>query len=171
MANNGAWEVIKRVLQGKPAFEVDKTAQKSPESDNHVAAAHADNLYIEQSGKKIYPVVRVTHCNMHMSGEHAQLWADIHNESPFEVELDSITLLGAKTELDYPLRPHSSREFKIWEGHVLHQDPQGVAELRYKIIDNTDYFMSPHEIIANRQSDGVVTISELRCSTNRITDV
>ena len=171
MANNGAWAVFKRILRGQPAFEVDKTAQISLEPDVHETVARITSPYVERSGKKIYPVVRVTHCNLHISGNHAELWADIHNESPFEVELDSIIMLGLRTELDYPLRSHSSREFKVWEGHKLQQDPRGGAELRYKIADNADYFISPHDIIAHRESDGLFTISELRCATNRITDV
>jgi len=171
VADNGGWSVFKRILSGKPAFEGGVSTQGGSEAAHSTNDAHASSGYLQSSGKKVYPVVRISKCDFHRAGDHAELRVDVHNESPFEIELDKLRALGVTTELDTRLQPHGSREFLVYRGHALHNQPQGKAELVYKIMGNGDYFMHPHDYVTQRESDGVYLITELRGNTSLITDV
>lgn len=115
MADNGAWAVFKRLASGRPAFETGTPAGRESESGHGAAVPGAGGSpYLQQSGRKVYPLVRVASCEFHRAGDHAELRVHVHNESAFEVELDSMYALGVKTELDTRLQPHGSREFLVY---------------------------------------------------------
>jgi len=171
MANNGFLAVLARILQGKPAFEPDAVVTEKP-TETHTTTSHTPkNPYIDSSGRKIYPVVRVAQCHFHRSGDHSELRVHIHNESHFEVQLDKIRIFGQAVTLNHKLREHDSFEFLVYSGHSFHSQPNNKAELSYQIIGSNDYFMNPHDITFRQESDGVYLVNEMHSSSNRITDI
>jgi hypothetical protein len=172
MAANSAWSVLSRILKGQPAFIGDANSYSAQSSTAEEHGGHASHdPYLQPSGKKVYPDVRVVKTDYHRGGGHAEMHVDIENLSHFEVELDNIRVLGVKTELDTRLQPHTGREFRVYQGHDVRQQPQGKAELQYKIVGNGDYFMHPHDYITRRESDGGYIVTDLRPNTSLIRDV
>lgn len=172
--NNGPFAVLKRILSGRPAFETGATDQHNavPAEAGHGAVANgAANPYLQSSGRKIYPVVKVASAHFHRSGDHAELRVHIHNDSQFDIQLDKIRLFGQTVELDRNLAPHGSAEFLVYRGHSFHARPDTRAELVYQIIGSNDYFMNPHEIMFRQESDGVYLVTELRSRDNQVSDV
>ncbi len=171
MANNSVFAVLARLLSGKPAFEQDGVVSEKSSGTQNVGPHQVANPYLDSSGRKIYPVVKVTNCHFHRSGDHAELRVHIHNESHFEVQLDKIKLFGQTVELDRNLRPHDSQEFLVYKGHVFGSRPHDKAELIYQILGSNDYFMNPHSITFRQESDGAYLVNTMVSNANTITDV
>ncbi len=172
--SNGPFAVLKRILTGRPAFEAEALSHDSAvqaEGGHGVDPASTTNPYLQSSGRKIYPVVKVASAHFHRSGDHAELRVHIHNDSQFDIQLDKIRLFGQTVELDRNLAPHGSAEFLVYRGHSFHARPDTRAELVYQIIGSNDYFMNPHEIMFRQESDGVYLVTELRSRDNQVSDV
>ncbi|QQS17996.1 hypothetical protein IPL68_05080 [Candidatus Saccharibacteria bacterium] len=168
--NNGPFAVLKRILSGQPAFEA-KQVQLGSDAQAEQGVGQGVNQYLQSSGRKIYPVVKVASAHFHRSGDHSELRVHIHNASHFDIQLDKIKLLGRTVELDRNLSPHGSAEFLVYQGHSFQARPDTRAELVYQIIGSNDYFMNPHDIMFRQESDGVFLVTELRSRDNLITDV
>ncbi len=170
--NNGTFAVLKRILSGRPAFEGAQTERGGEAAAGHdTNTPDGTNPYLQSSGRKIYPVVKVTDAHFHHNGDHSELRVHIHNASHFDIQLDKIRLLGRTVELDRNLSPHGAAEFLVYQGHSFHTRPDARAELVYQIIGSNDYFMNPHEIIYKQESDGIFQVTELRSRDNLVTDV
>lgn len=170
--NNGPFAVLKWILSGRPAFEVAQVEHGQEDPKEHDGVAHnGTNPYLQASGRKVYPVVKVANAHFHRSGDHSELRIHIHNESHFDIQLDKIRLLGRVVELDRNLAPHGSAEFLVYQGHSFHARPDARAELIYQIIGSNDYFMNPHDIQFRQESDGVFLVTEFRSRDNLVTDV
>ncbi|QQS19355.1 hypothetical protein IPL85_03640 [Candidatus Saccharibacteria bacterium] len=170
---NGPFSVLKRIFSGEPAFQTDKKETQGSPSGGHGAspAANGANPYLQSSGRKVYPVAKVSSAHFHRSGDHSELRVHIHNDSPFEIQLDKIRIFGQTVELDNNLPSHGSAEFLLYRGHSFRARPETRAELVYQIIGSNDYFMNPHEVMFRQESDGVYLVTELRSRDNLVSDV
>lgn len=179
----GFWSVVGRVIQGKPAFEVDDFVKNDDWDDDrptedfseermakkeaaqHEAAAEERGL-IDEHGRKQIPVAGVGRVKCHESGDNMEVWTIIENRSQRPIELDKMTLLGAKTELDHVLQPGGQYDFKVYAGGKMKHDSYKRAELYYKDVATGDYFRADHLIEYHYEaSDKLYTIDDLRLLT------
>lgn len=169
------WDVTKRIIQGKPAFEAPKNQDDWDDNDaptddfaedreaKRVEAA--DTGLYDESGNKQIPVVGVTHVKYNMSGPNMDVWATIHNHSERAIELDKMVMLGLKTELDYPLTPGAQREFRVFRGLRPTHDSYKKAELYYKDTQSGDYFRADHLVGYKYEADKTYSVQELELLT------
>lgn len=116
----------------------------------------------DEHGNKIIPEAEITSCETHLKGENCEVWANIRNNSAFEIELDAVRVLGNKTELDRRLLPGDEHKFKIFTGAMPRDDHSREAELYYKNVKSGDYFCARHIIEYQYESDGTYIIEEMR---------
>lgn len=150
----GFWDITKRVLQGKPAFQSaqhDEWEDDAP-TDEYAEERHTKrdeiqerDLY-DQNGEKHPPVVEVSHAKYTLSGTTTEVWATICNRSDREVVLDKIDLFGSIAQLNYPLHPNQQREFRVYSGPQQAHDNYKKAQLYYKDVLSGDYFRADHLI-------------------------
>lgn len=173
----GFWDVTKRLLTGKTAFEtppatddwdddaptVDYAEDRQAKQDQAQAgtARETDDDLYDDSGVKHIPRVEVTNTRSKPSGDRFELWLTIRNQSDRDVMLDKITLLGTRRELDYPLRPHDQRVFSVYSGPQLKHDSYKKAELYYKDAPTGDYFRADHLIEYTYESEGYYEIVDM----------
>lgn len=169
----GFWDVAKRVLQGKPGFDVPKpddwdddhpTTDFAEDREAKRAQKNEASLY-DAHGNKQIPVVGVTHTKYHTSGAQIEVWAVIHNHSERTIMLDKIVMLGQSTELDYQLAPGHEREFRIYHGSRLTHDNYKKAGLYYKDTLSGDYFRADHLVGYKYESDKTYSVIELELLT------
>ncbi len=153
------------LLQGKPAFE-DEHAASQP---NETMSTDSADRVVDVRGKKILPQVSIDHVKSRIQGSSVTTTAWIKNLSTLEIELDKITVLSAKREIDRRLRPQESHEITIYTGPVSKSDHDSKAILQYKIVDNGDYFSAEYRIEFHYESDGSYVIEEFH--TDYIRDI
>ncbi len=140
----------------------DSSAKSTPKESSVNTQSASDGIH-DDRGKKIIPEVEVTRCQTHVSGDHCEVWAHIENKSEVEIELDKITMIGGKKELDYRLTPGNEREFCVFTGPIPHDNYAREAQLYYKIVENGDYFCARHMVEYVYESDnGTYLVEELR---------
>jgi hypothetical protein len=159
----GFWDVTKRALQGKPAFEAPKdddgwddnepTTDFAEEIANKRNQKNNKNL-IDDKGYKHIPVVAITSVDARQKGDYIELWATVANQSDRGIKLDKVTLLGTKFIMDYPLKPDSQRVFRVYQGVQVKHDSYKKAELFYQDVETNDYFRADHEIGYRYEADG-----------------
>lgn len=172
----GFWEVTKRMLQGKPAFEVPKSDDNENWDDDAPTTDFAEDreakrakqtnqsLY-DANGNKHIPIVGVSHTKYTLSGPNTEVWATIHNHSERSVMLDKIILLGQRTELDHELGPGREREFRVYHGQRMVHDNYKKAELYYKDTLTGDYFRADHLVGYKYETDKTYSVDELELLT------
>lgn len=172
----GLWDVTKRMIQGKPAFEAPKSDDNDNWDDDAPTTDFAEDreakrsektnqtLY-DQEGNKHIPVVGVVHTKYTMSGANTEVWATIHNHSERRVALDKIMLLGQRTDLDYELGPGLQRDFRVYHGPRMTHDNYKKAELYYKDVLSGDYFRADHLIGYKYETDKTYDVDELELLT------
>lgn len=172
----GMWDVTKRLLTGKPAFEAPKSDDNDNWGDDAPTTDFAEDrqakraektnesLY-DTAGNKHIPVVGVVHTKYTMSGANTEVWATIHNHSERLVMLDKIMLLGQRTELDHELKPGQEREFRVYHGLRMTHDNYKKAELYYKDVLTGDYFRADHLVGYKYEADKTYSVDELELLT------
>lgn len=172
----GFWEVTKRMLQGKPAFEVPKSDDNENWDDDAPTTDFAEDreakrakqtnqsLY-DANGNKHIPIVGVSHTKYTLSGPNTEVWATIHNHSERSMMLDKIMLLGQRTELDHELGPGREREFRVYHGQRMVHDNYKKAELYYKDTLTGDYFRADHLVGYKYETDKTYSVDELELLT------
>ncbi len=174
----GFWDVTKRMLQGKPAFEVPQSAQKGKAVDEWDDPVHDPdpvdvsdaengerihrNQRVNAQGYKIVPETEIIRVEPRYSGEYIDLWVTVRNQSQYPVFLDKTSIFGMKQELDYPLPPGGQRDFSIYRGKQLTHDSYKYAELYYKDEGSDDYFCATHMIQYDHQSDGRYDVVDMK---------
>jgi hypothetical protein len=158
----GFWS---NLIQGKPAFE-DESGVSQPDT----ASANSSNRFVDASGKKTIPQVTIDHVKSHIQGASIMTTAWVKNLSTLEIELDKITVLGTKKEIDRRLRPQESHEVTIYTGPAPKNDHDHKASLQYKIVENGDYFLAEYMVEFHYESDGTYTIEELHAD-NVVRDI
>ena len=83
------------------------------------------------------------------------------NESPFEVEVQAMTMLDTKTVIGRRLSPQDGHEVMLYRGNVPINDHAHKAQLYYKIVQNGDSFCADFMIEFNRESNGTFTVEQL----------
>lgn len=163
----GIWDVTKRMLQGRPAFEVQQSGDEwdddtpttdfSEERSQKRAAAKTRDLY-DEKGYKHPPVVSITNVKSDIHEQYYELWTTIKNQSQRDIKLDKITLLGTRFELNYPLGAGEQRVFRVYHGNRLEHDNYKKTELYYHDVPTGDYFRADHIIQYRYHSDGMYEI-------------
>lgn len=167
----GFWDVTKRMLQGKPAFEMpppDKggweepadEADKQPDDLQGGDRIHR-NQRIDSNGNKVIPEAEIVEVRPRYSGQYIELWVTIRNQSQIEVMLDKSFIFGVKQELDYPLPAGGQRDFLIYRGERRKDNGYKYAELYYRDEGSGDYFCAAHMIGYRHETDGTYDISAL----------
>ncbi len=148
------------ILQGKPAFENPDAPAPQKAAPVSGSTAPAADRFMDTQGKKLTPQVAITNVKSRIQGSSVTTTAWIKNLSTLEIELDKITVLGARREIDRRLRPQESHEVTIYNGPVAKNDHDTKATLQYKIVDNGDYFSAEYRVEFHYESDGSCTIEE-----------
>lgn len=146
----GFWDITKRLIQGKPAFEV--PAQKPDIKDpwdpapEQPAQRTVDEqpLRYDPKGNKILPQVAIISCDCRFSGQNMQVWATVQNQSKVNVYLDRIVLCNATREYDYPLAPGQTHDLLIYDGPRPTNTSACYSDVFYRDRGNGDYFALTH---------------------------
>lgn len=172
----GFWDITKRMIQGKPAFETPKNDDNDTWDDDAPTTDFAEDreakrvekttesLY-DQSGNKHIPVVGVVHTKHTDSGPQTEVWITIHNHSERTVTLDKVMLLGQRTGLGYEIGPGNEREVRAYYGPRMTHDNYKKAELYYKDTLSGDYFRADHLVGYSYESDKTYSVEELELLT------
>lgn len=172
------WDVTKRMMQGKPAFEVSDTddgwqddadaptieyaEERAQKRSEHTTAASPETGLYDAHGVKHIPVVSTIAVRFDNHGANIDLWATIKNQSARGVELDKIALLGTHFGLHYPLAPGAQHDFKIYSGPQITHGNYKKAELYYKDTQSGDYFRADHLIEYKYETDKTYDVNGLR---------
>lgn len=159
----GIWDVTKRLIQGKPGFETPKDPDAWSDNDEPTTDFAEDRLakkeqvanasLVDAHGNKHIPIATIHRVRTLTSGNNAQVWMILKNESDRTILLDKITLLGAKFGIQYPLVPGGEREFQVFHGPLLVHDHYKTAELYYRDQISGDYFRADHLLEYSYESD------------------
>jgi len=152
----GIWDVTKRMIQGKPAFEAPQnsgddwdddapTTDFAEERQQKRDDATSTSL-VDENGYKQIPPAALTDVDYKLLGDRFELWATVSNQSDRPVHIDKITLFGTTTQHGYPLPPRGQRVFKLYGGSLLKHDNYKTLELYYKDVQTGDYFRADHMI-------------------------
>lgn len=164
----GFWDVTKRLIQGKPAFEAssqddwDDDAPTTDFAEDRTAKRqeHDETNLFDADGHKHIPVAAVTNVKTTQSGDHIEVWATVTNQSEREVRLDKIILLGTTFAMNYPLHGGSQRVFRVYSGPQMKHDSYKKADLYYQDVLANDYFMAEHFVEYRYESDGTYDIND-----------
>lgn len=142
------------MIQGKPAFEVPKDPDAWSDNDEPTTdfsedrqakkEQAANSSLVDSNGNKRIPVATIHRVRTLISGNNAQIWMILKNESDRTLILEKITLLGVRFEIHYPLGPGDEREFQVYRGALLAHDNYKTAELYFRDEASGDYFRADH---------------------------
>lgn len=165
----GFWKVVGNMVKGKPAFEAPVDPSEQPQTqvpDRQTSAPPAT-----AKGKKVIPQLSIEHCKSHVDGSHMQVTAWVTNTSAVEIELDKVTILGQKIEIDRRLTPQQSHEIKLYDGEVPTSDSAHKANIYYKTYREGDYFCADYMIEYSYEADGTYTIEDLHPENYGVRDI
>lgn len=164
------WDVTKRILQGKPAFETPTdrddwdddapTIDFSEERTAKLAEKKDETELYDSSGHKQIPVVSLESPNPVPNGDLIDIWVTIKNQSSRDITVEKVTLFGTRTELHIPLAPKQERELRIYRGKELTHNHYSKAELYYKDVLSGDYFRADHLIDYKYDGDKTYDVSD-----------
>ncbi|MBL8159786.1 hypothetical protein JNJ66_04975 [Candidatus Saccharibacteria bacterium] len=163
----GLFEGLKRMIQGKPVFTVEDGADDGwkDSGGNDIVNPSGYDPYkpdsvkanVNRDGTKILPQVIVERIDCNLSGNRMDCYFNVQNNSPVEVELDKITILGTTEHLDRPLQPGEEHECLVFSGERPDNNYANKCQIYYK--DKTgDYFMTEHYIDFQKEHDGTYYI-------------
>ena len=153
----GFWDVVGRIAQGKPAFEVPPargedwdddapTVDYAEDREAKQAAAHPETGLYDEKGYKHPPVMAATHVKTDLNRQSFDLWVTLKNQSDRDAHLDKMIIFGSTFGLNYPLSAGDQRVFRIYSGPLLTHDNYHKAELYYRDSPTGDYFRADHLI-------------------------
>jgi len=165
------FDAIKRLATGQPVFSAESENESKPEAaDQDTPKPAASEPSQQQSGtprdeqgEKILPVVTVKRVECRLDGDRMQCWGVLQNQSLYKMELDKITLLGSRLELDNYLQPNEEREYLLYSGDRPTDENNHDCDLVY-INESGDYFNAEHYVHFTLQSDGTYIINRLEFS-------
>lgn len=163
----GFWDVTKRLIQGRPAFETPQTDDDwdddkpttdfAEERQEKRQQANQTGL-VDEHGVKHPPIAALTNANYRLSGDRFELWATIRNQSDREVCIDKVSVFGTTMGLNYPLHPRDQRVFKLYSGPVLKHDNYKTLDMYYRDEPTGDYFQAQHMIQYRYEQDGTYEV-------------
>ena len=173
----GFFESIKRLVEGKPVFDVNdqhagwankdgQIASGLPPTDTPQPAAQQPQQRAQEAGiikgnPATFPVVYVKHTRAHLNGANMDVYCHVLNSSRGHVELEEISLAGRSRRLGQTLRGGEEREVLAYSGSRLRSEGPHEAHLNYK-TENGDYFQSVHDVEYQLESDRTYSVEELR---------
>lgn len=161
----GFWKAVGKIIQGKPVFETpDQSVDRPPTLESLRPAPlvrPASQVEPPPEQPKPIPTVSITHCKTHVHGNDMTVTAWVTNTSDTEIELDKVTLLDAKTEIDRRLSPHQGHEVMLYKGPAPTTDAARKTCLYYKCIPTGDYFCADFSTEYTRESDGKYIVEDL----------
>lgn len=155
----GFWDVLGRMIQGKPAF-IDPEAAPKPTSDEPAEVAVSTPEFEQESGRKIIPQVKLEHTRSRVSGNLMLVTAQMTNMSDSAIELEKISLLGQTYRIDRQLPAHGWHEVRLYEGPLAQDESHKKAELYYQQVATNDYFCADFVVKYRLESSGGFTISQ-----------
>lgn len=155
----GFFDVMRRMAEGKPAFEDENAGTPQNQQPNPEQKPQAQ---IKKGDDHSFPVVYVKRTKTNLNGNKMDVYCQIVNDWPEEVMLDKITIGGAKREIDNFLKGHEEREFLVYSGPRFSQQVYE-AQLDYKTQHEGDYFRAVHDVTcAYHDEDKTYSVNELR---------
>lgn len=162
------FEVMKRMLQGQPAF-VDE--EKDDRSDQ---PGHADELAqagdgatepreaIRKHDESSFPVAYVKRTKTNIRGDDMEVYCIIANTWPEKIMIDKIRIGSFVNELDDFLEGDEEQEFLVYKGDRFKRE-EFEAQLDYKTQNEGDYFRALHDVkYQYHDEDKTYSISEFR---------
>lgn len=142
--------------QARPADDVAQDVK--PQDSQSVQ----DDPYRTATGQKVIPEVIIKRCVTHENGDDIELWMTFVNDSPLEIVLDKIALLGVTTQFDHHMRAGEERDHMVYRGDKLKNGNYTKAQIYYRVQATGDYFCADQQIMYEAQSDGDYQVDELR---------
>ena len=126
---------------GKPS-PVEPAAKKQDEWSDEVA----EEAPAARAEPKLLPEVNITHVEPYIGQDyaHLEMWVTLENQSPVEVEVTNVNVLGQQTGQARYLRPGESHEIKVYSGAMPTNDSLHEAAVEYKTTADGDYFRADH---------------------------
>lgn len=148
----GLLDFMNRMVNGEPIFQDDTEGKEakdksgvSPTATNQPTEAASTGPIIRKGDESSFPIAYIKRTKTRIDGPKMQVYCQIVNKWPEEIELDKITMLGVKRELDVYLRGGEEREFLVYDGPRVNHE-QHEAQLDYKTKEERDYFQAIHDI-------------------------
>ncbi len=148
----GLLDFMNRMVNGEPVFQDNPkddepriNAEKAPEPTPQPPEETSSRPAIRKGDESSFPLVYIKRTKSRLDGPKMQVYCQIVNTWPEEVELDKITMLGVKRELDVYLRGGEEREFLVYDGPRVDHE-QHEAQLDYKTKEERDYFQAIHDM-------------------------
>lgn len=156
----GFFEGLKKMVQGKPVFEVSEDYKKDEQewSDEHIAEPVAPAAY---TGPKIIPQVIINEYHTNTNGQNMTCQFVIHNKSEQYIHVEKVLMLGSHKDIDDHLRAGEERSFIVYSGSRPLNTHYDELRIQYK-NEQGDYFESVHHVEFQKQSDGTYIISRVR---------
>lgn len=171
----GFMRSLGRIIQGKPVYDPSEEFQSiSYRTDRHPEGAdQAMGQDVqqqqqqpqpipgghEQQGYKLVPIVQMRRVECHNNGPRMDVYADIHNDSTQNINVDRITIAGASRALGKRLRPGEAQQFLVYSGTRPHSNPGGYADLQYRTEEGGgDYFIAQHRLQTKQEPDGTFSL-------------
>lgn len=95
------------------------------------------------------------------NGPGLNLYVDTVNESPVQIFVDWVNLMGTKRQLDVQLRPGQTRQLLLYSGPRFQNRPEGYVEVQYRTVQDGDYFMNYHEIRSEQEGERGWRVTEI----------
>lgn len=163
----GFWSALGNIARGKPVFGPESgqapssSGQQAPSSSGEqVPGTQPVQPGEQKQGNKIVPIVRMHRVECHNNGPRMDVYVDIKNESPVQVLLDLVRVVGSVRQLDTVLQPGQLKQFLVYSGPRLREaQPSGYTEVQYRNMEN-DYFVAQHHMRTKPEPDGTFSLYE-----------
>jgi hypothetical protein len=176
------FEGLKRVIQGKPVFDPNDTAQPAKEPDpfaptNPLAefdkpetpppaapaqvASSQPTSTIQKNNPSSFPVVSIDRTHISRNGQVIEVYCTIRNNWHDELLLDNLRLLNTSHKLNVLLHPGNTHEVQVYHGAPFAQQPPTQATIDYKTHEG-DYFEALFDVHFTFTSDKTYEVTELR---------
>jgi len=148
---------------GKPVYDETSVADRlyHQSSGSEPSTPPPRSAFIDEHGNKIVPKLSFSHLKSHLDGPRIKTWAWVMNESPFDVEVVKIALLGQQQDIHRILRPGEGHEVAVYAGPAIASDHDHRARVYCVIHQNADSFLAEYTIEYTRGSNGTYLIEEL----------
>lgn len=156
----GFFNGLGKMLQGKPVFE-DPASGSGGEVSDHLTTSSNTPQTTGEDGQKIIPTIRLEHVKSTVNGDKMEVTAWVTNESPLSIELDKVTMMKQRTEIDRHLAPEQAYQVVLYRGEQMANEHEHHAQLQYKIVHNGDYFRADYTIRYQRLSTGKFVVEYL----------
>lgn len=160
-------DAIKKLVTGQPVFTTKSDgqydqdlAQPVQQEQTEAAVEPAFGTPRDQRGEKILPVVAVKRVDCRLRDAGMECWGVLQNQAPYKMELDKISLLGVRLELDNFLEPNEEREYLLYSGARPTSEADHNCQLQY-LNESGDYFSAEHYVHLAVQPDGTYVINRL----------